>query len=349
MSQHPLDQRFREELEFYFDPTQGTINLSGLVYEPIGLLDALGQEAYDFAYNTWKNETWLPEQYDRVQEWLGENLCKERFDNLCEAIRGDTVIPFVGSGMSAPSGYPLWKDVLIELSKRSDINESRCKELLSAQDYESAFLEISAGMPEAFFNECFQNLFPDRRDNLICGSVRFIPLIFKSDVITTNFDRILEKAYQDNRHSFQETLYGDKLKYFQRFSADGRQCLIKIHGDRSWHEFRALTKQEYDVLYSPEGICTSVLKRLFRDKTLLFMGCSLVNDRPLELFHKLSSETPGEQKHYALLRAPEDKEERLKKEFWLAVRSIFPIWYVGDHDECLETIFTVILDRLGRL
>src|ERR1700693_1275963 len=241
MSQHPLDQRFREELEFVFDTTTGTINLSGLVYEPVGLLDILGQEAYNTAYNTWKNETWLPEKYDRTREWLRNNLCERRFDSLYEAIEPGNVIPFIGSGMSVPSGYPLWRNVLIALSEHSGIARSRLEELLNAQDYESAAFEIAAGMPEAVFNECFRNLFHDRRDDPILGSVRFIPHIFsQGDVITTNFDRILEKAYLDyNRHGFQEILYGNHLTQFQRLNAEGRQCLIKIHSDRSWQDFRA--------------------------------------------------------------------------------------------------------------
>ena len=351
MSQNPLDQRFREELEFIFDSTQGTINLSGLVYDPVGLLEILGPGAYNTAYNTWKNETWLPEKYDRAQEWLKKNLCEVRFESLCEAICRGNVIPFIGSGMSVPSGSPLWRNVLIALSKHSGIGQSRLEELLNAQDYESAAFEIAVDMPDAVFNECFQNLFPDRRDDPILGSVRFIPLIFsQSDVITTNFDRILEKSYRDyDSPGFQEILYGNHLTHFQRFNSEGRQCLIKIHGDRSWQDFRALTKEEYDVLYRPEGQCTSVLTRLFLSKTLLFMGCSLINDRPLELFHQLTSETHGELKHYALLHAPENEVERLEREYWLAKRSIFPIWYEGDHDECLETIFTVILDKMGKL
>lgn len=351
MSQQPLDQRFREELEFVYDSTTGTINLSGLVFNPVGLLDALDQELYNTAYMNWKNDIWLPEKNDRAQEWLKKNLCEVRFNNLCEAICRGNVIPFIGSGMSAPSGYPLWRNVLIKLSRHSSIGQSRLEELLNAQDYESAFFEIAADMPDVVFNECFQNLFPDRRNDPILGSVRFIPHIFpQSDVITTNFDRILEKAYRDyDGHGFDENLHGSHLTHFQRLNSEGRQCLIKIHGDRSWQDFRALTKNEYDVLYSPEGVCTSVLKRLFLSKTLLFMGCSLINDRPLEVFHQLSSETPGEQKHYALLHAPENEVKRLEREYWLAERSIFPIWYEGDHDECLETIFTVILDKMGKL
>jgi len=351
MSRHPLDQRFREELEFIFDSTQGTINLSGLIYAPVELLDMLDREIYDTAYNNWKIETWLPEKRDRLQEWLEKNLCEARFNNLCEAINRGSVIPFIGSGMSAPSGYPLWRNVLITLSKHSKIAKSRLEELLTAQDYESAAFEIAVEMPETVFNERFQEMFPDRRDKPICGAVRFIPYIFsQSDVITTNFDRILEKAYRAyNGDGFDETLQGERLTQFQSFNFEGRQCLIKLHGDRSWRDFRALTKEEYDVLYGPEGRCTSVLTRLFRSTTLLFMGCSLINDRPLELFHKLTSETPGEQKHYALLRAPENEVARLEREYWLAYRSIFPIWYEGEHDECLETIFTVILDKMGKI
>lgn len=346
---HPLDERFREQCEASID-SNGAITLGGVSYDPVELLERLGQDAYKKAYDTWQAEDWLPIKQDQVKEWIYKYDCLERFENLCDALKLNSVIPYVGAGMSVPSGFCMWGKALERLHARSTLPKARFDELIAIPDFELAALEISENIPPAAFEESFQSLFPDRNDHMILGSVRYLPAIFNSnDVVTANFDRILERVYrQYDSHGFPEVVWGDRLSAFQRLNSEGRQCLIKIHGDRSWQDFRALNKTEYEALYAIDGMCTELLTRLFGSRVLLFLGCSLNLDRPMQIFQKLSVKTPGNQRHYAFLHAP-PAEERIAREHWLAERSIFPIWYEGDHDECLEAIFTVILDRLGRL
>lgn len=100
--------------------------------------------------------------------------CLERFDNLCEALKLNNVIPYVGAGMSVPSGFCMWGKALERLHTRSTLPKTRFDELMAALDFELAALEISEKMPQQSFDECFQGLFPDRNDHPVSGAIRYM-------------------------------------------------------------------------------------------------------------------------------------------------------------------------------
>lgn len=117
--------------------------------------------------------------------------------------------------------------------------------------------------------------------------------------------------------------------------------LLKVHGSIEETEEVALTRSVYDKVYG--GKMPEFLKKIYEKTTLVFLGCSLAEDRTLdsmEQFHKENAGNNGEEiYHFALLPYPsqgwKDEAARLKK------YGVYPIFY---RDTILKEYFAYEID-----
>ena len=73
-------------------------------------------------------------------------------------------------------------------------------------DYEGVMNDLVTTLGENRFNLDFERDFKTPDD--ITGAVTLLPKLFDSSAITTNFDRVLEKAYENDAKSFVEKVTG---------------------------------------------------------------------------------------------------------------------------------------------
>ncbi|MEI6150502.1 MAG: SIR2 family protein, partial [bacterium] len=93
------------------------------------------------------------------------------------------------------------------------------------------------------------------------------------------------------------------------------------------------------------------LRQIFVSHSLLFLGCSLEQDRTLTLFQKVCNDKQFEiPDHFAILPAPPDTANKSAKEGRLLNLRIRPIWYpVGKH-EFVGLYLSLVADMVdGRL
>lgn len=345
-----LDQ-FRTRTTALVD-LDGNIVIEGSYFDPGDVLGRLDPTAFDAAYEDWKNYTWLPEVLRRAEDVLDRFNNRERFFDLVDAIRKDAVVPFVGSGMSNPTGFPLWGAFLKLLCGLSHLPEEELESILQTGDFEQAASAIQAKMTKRLFDEQIEHTFRIREISQIRGAVRYLPHIFKKDAITLNYDNILELVFQDNEVTFNQVLAGGDIPNFRRLSTNGERCLIKFHGDRARPETRVLTAEEYERVYVKDERVRESLIELFRNSRLLFLGCSLTIDRTMNVFKEIADRDPDTPRHIAFLKYSDDGT-RVARENFLTERSIFPIWYECDsdncHDEKIEALLVKIMNELGLL
>jgi len=222
------------------------------------------------------------------------------------------------------------------------------KACLAAGDYEDAASRIFDGMPPQLFNECFESAFTARPTQTIDGAVRLWPFLFESIVITTNFDPVLEQVYDSKEKPFQEILYGTAVGEFRRKCINGSRCLLKLHGQHDVAHGRVLMKSEYDSFYDPRSDGREELTLIFRRGGLLFLGCSLYQDRTMSLLKEIADADKNMPRHFALLRLP-PQEMLIEREHFLAERNIFPIWYDGEHCADIEALLVRVMDDLSKL
>lgn len=207
---------------------------------------------------------------------------QSRFDELKRACQRGFVIPFVGAGMSKSVGCPEWKEYLLKLCPDADFDQAAIRQRLETNgDFEGVMDDLVTKLGEARFNLDFERDFNPPGDLL--GPVLRLPDIFDSCAITTNFDRVLERAYDKCGKAFVEKTTGrGMVNAFYRAIPAGDRYLLKLHGNLDNSAHRVLNKLEYDDAYGNDGNIhferpiPKLLRRLYTSFSFLFWDAALV-------------------------------------------------------------------------
>ena len=343
---HPaLRLIFEEQLAFSMENGErllGRVFVGETEVLPVQFL-RYDDEAYRFEFTNWQNEIWMPEQGRRRGQLLGLSGNGGRYSELKQAVSRGRVLPFVGSGMSVPSGLPAWWDLLIAIAGQVSGEIASIEALLQKGAFETAVDAILAATNRKLFNERIEHALRLDDANVIVGAARLLPILFPNLVISTNLDPLLERLYEACDASFEAVLTGAELASFRKLNASGARILVKLHGDHQKPSTRVLTCAEYDGAYGPAGVAKAELSNLYRNNTLLFLGCSLLGDRTLEAIKEAADEDSDAPKHFSFSSLPESRPDQIARENFLTSRGIFPIWYDGDHDECIMSLLAGLL------
>jgi hypothetical protein len=95
------------------------LRIGRFAYTAPDVLRLAGEDAYTQAFNDWIWEEWIPTRRDRRDELLKLNANATRYEELRKMIASGRAIPFVGSGMSQPSGMPTWASFLRTTCKQT--------------------------------------------------------------------------------------------------------------------------------------------------------------------------------------------------------------------------------------
>ena len=129
------------------------------------------------------------------------------FEELKRSCQRGFVIPFVGAGMSKSAGLPDWKEYLLSLCDEADMSQDATRERLDVQgDYEGTMNDIVQRLTINHFERDFERSFVLPEE--IAGAVTLLPRLFDCSVITTNFDRVLERVYENEGKTFVEKVTG---------------------------------------------------------------------------------------------------------------------------------------------
>lgn len=313
------------------------------------VLQAMGTDAYDQAFKNWRDER-RETLLAKAEETLNAYDQTDRFERLKDSYLRGMVMPFVGAGMSMPSGYLGWTAFLRRLRADAGIDEAQFEALLSAGSYERAAQEVADALGVGF-NERVESRFGANRD--LRGPVQFLPFVFpQAAVITTNFDEVVSRCYRARDElAFEDELTGLGSDELPRYLAQGRRVLVRLHGAASRARERVLTQREYDAAYAEADTLPRAIRSIC-SRTLLFLGCSLSVDRVLSALQAYVDAEGHERtaRHYAFLAAPDADDDRRNKERALERLNIYPIWYPpNEDDESIEGYFYRLADQVRNL
>ncbi|MBU3196532.1 SIR2 family protein [Clostridium algidicarnis] len=266
------------------------------------------------------------------------------FDSLIEKIKSNAIVPYIGAGISMlfKDVYPSWSGFLnTTFNKFVDISEKNKFNGMSYED-KADFLYKEIGKL-SFSNQLkttfSKNHLHKEKCQFIDKPAYLLPAIFEEGlIITTNYDRVIEKVYG---------LYNLMLPvahpgHFEALNGALRNnelLLYKIHGDiNETIESIILTKKQYELAYNNPKL-TESLKQIYTSKSMLFLGCSLQKDRPIELLCEVSKSGMS---NYAIIpcKNEEKKDRRLQLEGDYYTQSI--IYPEGNH-ECVKIILEQIV------
>jgi|CXWL01.1.fsa_nt_gi hypothetical protein len=188
---------------------------------------------------------------------------------LLEAIRQGECVPVVGAGFSLnallPDGdrMPLWSDLCKEVAIRLN-EESRgdpIKDLSNYCDKNQKWGLIN------LLRDCLHV----RTAKPGPAHLEFAALPFKQ-VITTNFDFLLERAYEATGKSYLPVVDEDMLAFSP---AIGETKLIKMHGDLHHPSLLVVTEDDYDSFSINRERMFLTITNLLINNTILFLGYSI--------------------------------------------------------------------------
>jgi predicted ATPase len=212
---------------------------------------------------------------------------------------------------------------------------------LAAGQYEEAAEDLMGRL--ASFQDLVEDHFGDHvlKGKELGGAVAVIPQLATGPVITTNFDRVLEKVFQAAGCPFQMVVWHDKIHLGVRAFEQNLPILLKIHGDWQDPSHRVLTLSEYRAHYGdPDAeidfnLPLPQLFQLLAVRPVLFLGCSLKQDRTVAILRTVAGKLPLS-RHYAVVARPKSAARSLARANDLARWNIRPIWYPDGQHEKIE-------------
>ena len=196
---------------------------------------------------------------------------------IARKVQAGELVFFIGAGVSKsvyfgyPTGEELKKSLLEELPHRKTVKEISLQHV--AQAYED---ECSRPELERFIAERVPS-------GLRISHLHQIVSLFPVDVITTNYDSLVEDNFEKVYGKDQCNLIVEEADIV--FTKPGRN-IIKIHGSFSLHDRPrriTITEKDYNQ-YSRKNLLIVAYLKVILSKSILFLGYSMKDDNFLEIF-----------------------------------------------------------------
>ena len=218
-------------------------------------------------------------------------------ENLKTAILNNNLIIFVGAGCSIPLNYPSWKTLVAKLlehfiqenSALATLDFIKLKnqlddDLLSPLDI-LTLLESDKTHGNDYKRKSkelvYDLLSQIKSENNFSSENHKLMWKITSKIITTNYDRILERNTAGN--SDIKVFDNDNAFMALKSQNNDSQFLYKIHGDFENPTKIVLFESDYKLIYNG-GPNNDTLSTFFKSKTFLFIGFSLSDPFINELF-----------------------------------------------------------------
>jgi hypothetical protein len=302
------------------------------------ILFHLDNNGYLDELENWNGQQ-IQDNYKEAISHLEKTNQKAIFLNLVDAIKKKRVAPFVGAGVSKACGYLLWGESLkavVEQIKDADLTD--INSAIEKNDYMTAAELIYKEDRDSFVQFIkteFRLMYSQDDDNPpIFGPVKLLPKITSGCIITTNFDELIEQVFILENKPLSGYMHGLQPghNFIQRMLR-GDHCILKLHGHFDQDNSYVFTDTQYNDAYgdpiSYELQLPKALRQIYINNSLLFLGCSLEQDKTLDLFHSIIETKHFEiPEHFAFL--PEPKSGKRDKRTRLLRLNIQPIWYPVD-------------------
>jgi hypothetical protein len=245
------------------------------------------------------------------------------------------VVLFVGAGLSAQAGLPMWRtllEALVEVTTVETRQDPSVVTELGRMLSESKFLQIAEYCKEKLGPSGYTQLLSDR----LADANREVPSVHRLAValpfaswVTTNYDKLLERAYALERGGLPKTLTNRDTEALGRLLFDGAPFILKAHGDLDKPDSVVFTSRDYRDLIHGNPAFGAAFSTILMTNALLFVGYSLSDpdfnllmDRQLLTFRGFAPE------RYALMSGIGKVEEEY---LWRVCQIRVLPYPVGEH------------------
>ena len=292
---------------------------------------------------------YLTDEFGSVDglHWYERN--EQRLNQLIERLADEMVVPVIGAGLSVGGGFPTWANHLRQQGRTAGISECQIEDWLASGDFEQIISNIEKMHGRDAFAQEIRDVFGRR------GSIQAITLlissIFKDTLITTNYDQLLEQSFDTGAGSEIQVVNGVTS---MEPPDPTKTTIIKMHGDIKTPTNCILGKAQYDLAYGEDQLdldraIPKMLRYYFTNNSLLFIGCSLNNDRTIQVFRQVKAEAGDFSfpQHFCIEQTPDDIKSLIARNSELARLGITAIWYPKTLHGQIEAIFRCVKNELN--
>jgi hypothetical protein len=216
--------------------------------------------------------------------------------DYAKAIKENRASLFIGSGLSRPAGYVGWKDILrdcaIELGLDVDKEE---KNLITLAEY----YHINKRQ-RTTITQTIKEFFDDSKGRLTTTH-RLISTLPITSIWTTNYDRLLERAYKAANLPYTVITDDDSYREINR---NAEIVIHKMHGDVTNADKCVITRKDYEQFELDHEVVLAELKGEMCSNSFLFLGYSFsdtdIQQHILSRIRLIASDRQP-QKHYCIL------------------------------------------------
>ena len=223
----------------------------------------------------------------------------ELIREFSRAIQEGAAAVFAGAGLSRPSGFVDWRELLRPLARDIDLDIDREKDLLSIAQYYRNSRGNRGGINQRIVDEFMKSVEPNENVNVLTH----LPI---GTYWTTNYDSLIEDGIrQANRNPDVKS----EPEQLSTVLHDRDAVVYKMHGDASNPAHAVLTKHDYEMYEQKRPLFRTALKGDLVSKTFLFIGFSFEDpnlDYILGQIHTLLGENLRD--HYCFFKRVQRKD-----------------------------------------
>lgn len=232
------------------------------------------------------------------------NSCINHILKIQKAIRENTLVVFIGAGVSANSGVPTWGNLINKMA--SELNIRR-------EIQQSEYLKIA----QYYYNNCPKNFFKNVK-NFLEGEWKpniiheylfkeFSPKYF----VTTNYDDLLEQTSSKLSIPYTIIAQDEDIPTIGNDNA-----VIKMHGDFK-HNKIVLKEDDYLKYSENYRLMEVFIKSLFATNTVLFVGFSADDSNVNQIYSWVNNILDKNQREAYLIQIDEvNKDYELKRNYF---------------------------------
>ena len=185
-------------------------------------------------------------------------------NNFQREMDSDTVAFFLGAGMSRPSGYVSWKDLLREIAEELELDVDKETDLIALAQFHKNRRRNRHKINQILVTEF-------TKDAKITRNHRLIASLPVSTIWTTNYDHLMEDAYLEAHKRVDAKRRPTDLATTKPRTA---VTIYKMHGDIDAPDEAVLTKDDYAAFESRRSLFSVQFRGHLVSKSFLFLGYS---------------------------------------------------------------------------
>lgn len=215
-----------------------------------------------------------------------------------KAIQEGYAAIFAGAGLSRPSGFVNWKELLRELAEEIHLDVDKETDLVEVAQYycneKRGRSELNAKILNRFITESQEN-----------SSINLLAEMPIQTYWTTNYDHLLEDILRKHGKRVDIKMVSQNLS---TTLSESDAIVYKMHGDYLDPSTCVITKDDYELYNEKRQLFTTALQGDLVSKTFLFIGFSFEDPNLKYILSRIRNLLDANRRtHYCLL-------EKIQKE-----------------------------------